>query len=190
MGKDLVKGSRVVATDNETIMEVAREPEVLKETRGFDLQVGDATLQVTADHLVLVPDPQVSGSGIYAEAGDLKEGDLVILDSVEPVPLTGVEAWRAEQEVLKVVFQPDLPRAVFSCPPRILNNGQKRKRLCRGSMRRMTCKGAGSAGDQIALGPSILNARVLTRTEIEAQIQMNGSPQRENATCTHFDKRT
>ena len=47
MGKDLVKGSRVVATDNETIMEVAREPEVLKETRGFDLQVGDATLQVT-----------------------------------------------------------------------------------------------------------------------------------------------
>ncbi|CAE7902362.1 unnamed protein product [Symbiodinium sp. KB8] len=149
MGKDLVKGSRVVAADNETILEVAAAPEVFKKTAGFDLQAGNAALRVTADHLVLVPDPQaVSCSGIYVKAGNLKEGDLVMLDSWEPVPLTGIEAWSGEQEVLKVVFQPDLPIAVFSCPPCILSKGQKKQQTRRGGMRHMKSQRAGAEHDQ------------------------------------------
>ncbi|CAE7304185.1 unnamed protein product [Symbiodinium necroappetens] len=149
MGKDLVKGSRVVAADNETILEVAAAPEVFKKTAGFDLQAGNAALRVTADHLVLVPDPQaVSCSGIYVKAGNLKEGDLVMLDSWEPVPLTGMEAWSGEQEVLKVVFQPDLPIAVFSCPPCILSKGQKKQQTRRGGMRHMNSQRAGAEHDQ------------------------------------------
>ncbi|CAE7461126.1 unnamed protein product [Symbiodinium sp. CCMP2456] len=166
MGKDLVKGSRVVAADNETILEVAAAPEVFKETAGFDLQAGDAALRVTADHLVLVSDPQAA-SGIYVKAGNLKEGDLVMLDSWEPVPLNGMKAWSAEQEVLKVVFQPDLPIAVFSCPPCILSKGQKKQQTRRGGMRHMKCRRAGAEHDQAKTGRTAFpRHRALTRTEI------------------------
>ncbi|CAE7326845.1 unnamed protein product [Symbiodinium sp. CCMP2592] len=151
MGKDLVKGSRVLAADNETILEVAAAPEVFQETAGFDLQAGNAALRVTADHLVLVPDPQAeSGNGIYVRAGNLKEGDFVMLDSWEPVRLTGMDPWLAEREVLKVVFQPDLPVAVFSCPPCILSKGHKKQQTRRGGMRHVKSRGAGAgaANDQ------------------------------------------
>ena len=149
MGKDLVKGSRVVAADNKTILEVAAAPEVFQETAGFDLQAGNAALGVTADHLVLVPDPKAAScNGIYVKAGNLKEGDFVMLDSWEPVRLTGMDPWSAEREVLKVVFQPDLPIAVFSCPPCILSKGHKKKQTRRGGMRHVKSKRAGAAQDQ------------------------------------------
>ena len=159
MGKDLTKGSRVVAADDETILEVTTAPEVCKATDGFDLHAGGATLRVTADHMVLVPDPHgVSDKGLYVKAGDLKEGDLVLVDSWEPVPLTRKVPWSAEFEVLKIIFQPDLPVAVFSCPPCILSKGHKKKTTRRGGMRH--AKGSGATEDQTADGHcSIPNTR-------------------------------
>ena len=130
MGKDLVKGSQVVAGDDETILEVAEAPQVCKAMEAVQLQAGGATLQVTPDHLVQVADAKGElGSADYQfrPAGKLKLGDMVVLDSGEPEALTGVNIFSVDCEVLKLVFEPDLPVAVFSCPPCILSKGHKKK---------------------------------------------------------------
>ena len=112
------------------------------------LQAGDATLQITRDHPVQVPDLKdvqevvaeildaTEGEGVaqYVAAGTLKEGDLVVLDSGEPMALTSVESWSVDCEVLKIAFEPDLPVAVFSCPPCILSKGHKKLPKRRGRM--------------------------------------------------------
>ena len=135
-GKDLKKGSQVLAADDETILEVSEAAKVCKATEVVRLQAGAATLQVTPDHPVQVPD--ASGKldiGLFAPAGELKEGDLVLLDSGEAA-LTSVDICSGSCEVLDIVFQPDLPVAVFRCPPCILSKSQKGKpasrrgRLC------------------------------------------------------------
>ena len=111
MGKDLKKGSQVVGADGETVLEVSEAPQLLQATEVVDLQARDATLQVTPDHMVLVP-----GGGDapekYVPAGKLKSGDLIMLDSGEPMPLTSVTIRPKACDVLKVVFEPDLPVAV------------------------------------------------------------------------------
>ena len=148
MGRDLKKGSQVVAGDDETILEVAKNPEISKATDIVRLQAGAAILQVTQDHLLQVPDLKSleegvadvthvkEGAGIakYVAAGTLKEGDFVMLDSGEPVALTSVESWSADCEVLKMVFEPDLPVACFTCPPCILSKGHANFRTRRGGM--------------------------------------------------------
>ena len=128
MGKDLVKGSQLVAGDDKTIVEVAEAPKICKATEVVHLQAGAATLRVTPDHLVQVHDAQGELSGSpYVPAGKLKEGDLVALDSGEPEALTSVNKFSLDCDVLKIVFEPDLPVAVFSCPPCILSKGHKKK---------------------------------------------------------------
>ena len=128
MGRDLKKGSQVVAGDDATILEVAANPQLCRATEVVDLQAGAANLRVTPDHLVQVADATgESGKNLYLPAGKLAEGDLVMLDSGEPVALTSVAIRTLECEVLKVAFNPDLPVAVFSCPPCILSLGHKRK---------------------------------------------------------------
>ena len=151
MGRDLKKGSRVVAGDDEAILEVAKNPEISKATDIVRLQAGAAILQVTQDHLVQVPDLKSLEEGVadvtevkagvgiakYVAAGTLKEGDFVMLDSGEPVALTSVESWCtdcADFEVLKIVFEPDLPVACFACPPCILSKGHPNFRTRRGGM--------------------------------------------------------
>lgn len=135
MGKDLKKGSEVVGADDTTILKVSEAPQLFRATEVVDLQAGDATLQVTPDHLVLVPGDG-SGAEKYVPAGGLKMGDLIMLDSGEPAPLKSVTIQPKVCDVLKVVFEPDLPVAVFSCPPRILSKGQRikpkvrRARMC------------------------------------------------------------
>ena len=135
-GGDLKKGSQVVAGDDATILKVVANPELCRASEVVDLQAGAATLRVTPDHLVQVPVPDATGeSGKIAEnrdydflaAGDLKVGDHVMLDSGEPVVLASVDRRPADCEVLKIVFEPDLPVAVFSSPPCILSKGHKRK---------------------------------------------------------------
>ena len=135
-GGDLKKGSQVVAGDGATILKVVANPELCRASEVVDLQAGAATLRVTPDHLVQVPVPDATGeSGKIAEnrdydylaAGDLKVGDHVMLDSGEPVVLASVDRRPADCEVLKIVFEPDLPVAVFSSPPCILSKGHKLK---------------------------------------------------------------
>ena len=127
-GRELMKGSQVVAGDDKTILEVAEVPKVCKATEAVQLQAGAATLQVTRDHLVQVADAKGElGGGLYLPAGDLKPGNLVVLDSGEAEALTTVKLLLTDCEVLKIVFEPDLPVAVFSRPPCILSKGHKKK---------------------------------------------------------------
>ena len=154
-GKDLRKGSHVVAGDGENILEVVdmskgRTAEIVR------LEAGVATLQVTPDHPVQVPDKKGEVAEIlYQAAGKLALGDLVVLDSGKPAALTSVHAEPHECEVLKVVFEPDLPVAVFSCPPCILSKGQAKKPPRRGGMCRrgqvdQTADGGASIPDTAA----------------------------------------
>ena len=146
-GKDLRKGSQVVAGDGENMLEVV-DISKGRATEVISLEAGAATLRVTPDHLVQVPDKRGKVSEIlYQAAGKLAAGDLVVLDSGEPAALTGIHTEPSECEVLKVVFEPDLPVAVFSCPPCILSKGQTKKPPRRGGMCRR-----GQAADQTADG--------------------------------------
>ena len=138
MGKDLKAGSQVVAGNDQDLLTVAKAPEVCTAAEVIILQAGNATLQVTPDHLVQVPvnkkGPCAAGSVQYTQAGTLKPGDLVILDSGEPMALTSVESKHLDCEVLKLVFEPDLPIAVFSCPPCIVSKCQRKPSIRRGGM--------------------------------------------------------
>ncbi|CAE7541503.1 unnamed protein product [Symbiodinium sp. CCMP2592] len=134
MGRDLRKGSQVVAGDDETIMEVCEAPVLCQAKEIVRLQAGGATLRVTADHPVQIPPeegPKKGGEGggscRYAPAGSLKPGALVMLDSGEPAALTGVASETGDFEVLKLAFKPNRSVAVFSCPPSILSKGANSK---------------------------------------------------------------
>ena len=134
MGRDLRKGSQVVAGDDETILEVCEAPVVCQAKEVVRLQAGAATLRVTADHAVQVPETDGAmeggaggGSCRYVPAGSLKPGALVMLDSGEPMALTGVASESGEHEVLKLAFKPNRSVAVFSCPPCILSKGANSK---------------------------------------------------------------
>ena len=133
MGKDLVKGSEVVAGDDQTILQVSEPPKVCKASKAVRLQAGAATLQVTPDHLVQFfdEDDELEASNSYRPAGQLKVGDCVVLDSGEAAALTSVTTFPVDCEVLKLVFKPDLPVAVFSSPLCILSKGHKKKPVTR-----------------------------------------------------------
>ncbi|CAE7541344.1 unnamed protein product [Symbiodinium sp. CCMP2592] len=124
MGRDLQKGSKVVAGDDVTILQVVKTPEICESSEVVELRAGDAVLQVTPDHLVKTGEPEES---VYRAAGQLKVGDLVMLDSGEAAALTSVTVRRMDCQVLKIIFEPDLPVAVFSRPTCILSLGHKRK---------------------------------------------------------------
>ena len=120
MGRDLKKGSQVVAGDDATVLTVTSTPEICDATEIVDLQAGAATLQVTPDHWVQVFDAK-GGSDDYLPAGALKTGDWVMLDSGEPVALTSAKRQATECKVLKIRLEPNLPVAVFSRPACILS---------------------------------------------------------------------
>ena len=149
MGKDLKKGSQVLAADDETILEVAEAPKVCKATEVVRLQAGAATLQATPDHPVQVPDANGELDIVLdVPAGELQVGDLVLLDSGEAVALTSVEKHLWDCEVLKIVFNRNLPVAVFSQPSCILSKGQKKKPPRRGRL----CQKTKGTADQTADG--------------------------------------
>ena len=152
-GKDLQKGSQVLAGDGKTVLEVVEISKEGQATEVVDLQAGAATLRVTPDHPVQIPDERGEpGRHVYMPAGKLKAGDFVMLDSGEPVALTSVEPQAMECKVLKIVFKPDLPVAVFSSPSCILSKGHKKKPQVRRSG--MGGRGKGSA-DPMDGGASI-----------------------------------
>ena len=126
-GSDLQKGSQVLAGDGETVLEVVEISKGARTTEVVDLQAGAATLRVTPDHPVQVPDEGgKAGRHLYMPAGKLKVGDFVMNDSGEPVALTTAETLPTECKVLKIVFKPDLAVAVFSSPSCILSKGHRK----------------------------------------------------------------
>ena len=79
-----------------------------------------------------VADPKGEAEeSLYLAAGQLKVGDLVMLDSGEVAALSSVVLWREACQVLKIVFEPYMPVAVFSRPTCILSLGHKKKRPIR-----------------------------------------------------------
>ncbi|CAE7247388.1 unnamed protein product [Symbiodinium sp. CCMP2456] len=133
MGRDLKKGSQVVAGDDASILEVAKTPEICDASEVVELQAGTATLRVTPDHLVQVADAKGEvEESLYLEAGKLKAGDLVMLDSGDVAALTSVTIRPLACQVLKIVFEPYLPVAVFSRPTCILSLGHKKAVIRRG----------------------------------------------------------
>ena len=155
MGRDLRKGSQVVAGDDETILEVCDAPFLCQAKEVVRLQAGAAMLRVTADHAVQVPADggmkggAGGGSCRYVPAGSLKPGALVMLDSGEPMALTSVASESGEHEVLKLAFKPNWSVAVFSCPPGILSKGANSKPAIRRAKMGQR-RGQGSTADENA----------------------------------------
>ena len=132
-GSDLQKGSQVLAGDGKTVLEVVDISKEAQTTKVVDLQAGSATLRVTPDHPVQVPNEGGNtGRPLCMPAGKLKVGELVMLDSGEPAALTSAETLAMECNVLKIVFKPDLPVAVFSSPSCILSKGHQKLQTRRG----------------------------------------------------------
>ncbi|CAE7592067.1 unnamed protein product [Symbiodinium natans] len=115
-GIDLQKGSQVLALDGETVLEVVEISQEGQATEVVDLQAGLATLRVISDHPVQLADEGCEGLPRYVPASKLKKGDAVMLQAGEPVALTGAETQPMECQVLKILFKPDLPAAVFPSP--------------------------------------------------------------------------
>ncbi|CAE7918697.1 unnamed protein product [Symbiodinium sp. KB8] len=150
-GSDLQIGSQVLAGDGETVLEVVEIKEA-RATEVVDLKAGAATLRVTPDHPVPIPNAEGKAGGHHClPAGKLKVGDFVMNSSGEPVALTTAETLAMECKVLKIVFKPDLPVAVFPNPSScILSKGQKK------SQKRRSVRGRGQqAADPIDEGASI-----------------------------------
>ena len=144
-GRDLHKGSQVVAADGRTVVEVVEIKEA-QATEVVDLLVGTDMLRVTPDHRVQVPDESGEvGRRFYREAGKLKQGDLVMIAPGKPVALTGAETHPMECKVLKIVFKPDLPVPVFTSPTCILSKGHEKK--SRGGRRGGMCQRGKEASD-------------------------------------------
>ena len=132
-GSDLQKGSQVLAGDGKTVLEVVDISKEAQTTKVVVLQAGGATLRVTPDHPVQVPNEGGNaGRPLCMPAGKLKVGELVMLDSGEAVALTSAETLAMECNVLKIVFKPDLPVAVFSSPSCILSKGHQKLQTRRG----------------------------------------------------------
>lgn len=133
-GDKLVKGSRVLADDCKTILEVVCKPEQFEVNKVIKLQAGDATLFVTPDHRVPVLRGP-SGEPCDVQAQDIQQGDSVFVNGF-PSYLTSVEqhVLPQNQTVLKIAFQPDMPVAVFTPPPAISTKGYMMRRIRRGGM--------------------------------------------------------
>ena len=129
-GSDLQKGSQVLAGDGETVLEVVEISKEARTKKVVDLAGGCCN---TAG------DPRPSRAGprcrtarrdavICYARGQVEGGRLRDeLDSGEPVALTTAETLPMECKVLKIVFKPDLPVAIFSSPSScILSKGHRR----------------------------------------------------------------
>ncbi|CAE7541698.1 unnamed protein product [Symbiodinium sp. CCMP2592] len=98
-GRDLQKGAQVLAGDGKTVLEVVEISKERQATEVVDSQAGAATLRVTPDHPVQIPDESC------------EPGDFVMLDLGEQRALTCAMAQSMECE--EIVFKPDLPAAVL-----------------------------------------------------------------------------
>lgn len=128
----LRKGSRVMADDGCTMLEVVAEPEPYKTDTIIELYTESATLSVTKDHRIPIVS-QDNGEQREARAAELKAGVFVFVDG-HKAELKGVQEKVLEDEidVIKIAFKPDLPVGVFSPPATISSQGSKKKAVRRG----------------------------------------------------------
>ncbi|CAE7541754.1 unnamed protein product [Symbiodinium sp. CCMP2592] len=156
MGRDLKMGSQVVAGNGKTILTVTSPPKICDATEIVHLQAGDASLDVTPDHRVQVPDATGEwDENLYRPAGALKTGDLVMLDSGEPAELTDAKTLPMECSVVKIRLDPHLPVAVFSRPACIVSLPFPKKKNRRGRPPSHTKGDGGSSGESMDGGASI-----------------------------------
>ena len=115
----LFQGAQVVAA-NGKVTTVAHPPEQHQVPAVLDLQAGGASLTVSPDHRILVPENKTM------KAEELLVGREVILDGTTAT-LTSLE-WKVEPTmVVKLGFNPDLPVAAFMRPPSILSKGFRKR---------------------------------------------------------------
>jgi len=135
--KDLRPGSRVIAADGSTILEVIHVS--FHETdRVIILNAGHATLRVTPSHRVVAFKQGSEADTEEVCAGDLKEGRRIMSSGRVPLELTDVLSLSERCEVAQISFHPDLPVGAFEPPAAILTKGHlaMRKPVRRGGMNR------------------------------------------------------
>lgn len=137
-GEQLVKGSQVLADDCQTILEVARNPEQVDVNEVLELRAGDTSLFVTSDHRVPVlraNTERTAEQSCDVQAKDLQPGDRIFVNG-SPTKLSSANelVLPQTQRGLKIVFQPDMPVAVFTPPPAISTTGVAIKRIRQSGM--------------------------------------------------------
>jgi len=133
---ELTKGSRVMAADGKTTVEVAAVPELREVDRVVDLQAGSALLSVTPDHRIPMLE-EAGGESCDVDAASLKPGAMIFVDGM-PTPLVSKYDQVSDDkfQVVKIAFKPDVPVASFTCPPAISSKGSRKKPLRRGKRSR------------------------------------------------------
>jgi len=140
-GRDLQSGSRVLAADDLTVVQVVSVV-VHKSRELLEIEAGEAKLQVTGNHRIVVPS---STQGIQEGIQDVRATDLQIGDSIICKTKEGGSARRVvtnivlmlvddaeEFDVLELTFRPDVPVAVFQEPSEaLLTKGFKKKKVRR-----------------------------------------------------------
>lgn len=146
-GLNLARGAKVLAADNVTELTVVSIESNMTDTL-VELCVCDPFIMydiTTPSHHVLVPGRNSQTPYEDVQANSLRAGDLVICSDDQSRKLLSVRevVKPGEVEVLKIVFEPDMPVAVFKPPLTILTKGNKKKKLRRGQK----CKKSETAND-------------------------------------------
>jgi len=130
-GRELQKGSHVMAADGIGIVEVVKIDREFSQSI-MELRTNYACLRVTPNHRVVVPARSGNRSGSDALARTLEIGDEVLCDAGTVQKLTQVTMMDERAEVLAIAFQPDKAVAVFLPPAAIQTKGVKNTKKRRG----------------------------------------------------------
>eukprot|EP00929_Paragymnodinium_shiwhaense_P068028 TRINITY_DN34198_c0_g1_i1.p1 TRINITY_DN34198_c0_g1~~TRINITY_DN34198_c0_g1_i1.p1 ORF type:complete len:575 (+),score=102.09 TRINITY_DN34198_c0_g1_i1:52-1725(+) len=143
---DLVKGSRVLASDG-SVLEVVHNPVPEQATELVELQTAGAMLKVTPSHRVTVAKASAEEHELEdVRAGDLQKGDRVI-ESGQLSALTSISqiSLATPATVLKISFKPDKPVEAFMLPEStIASKGYPKKEVRRGGMNKRGQPGNGA----------------------------------------------
>jgi len=134
----LREGSRVIAADHVTELEVVRKVEQRSDQITV-LQAGDAIppLETTPSHRIIVPEGRDGTGRSEVRAGELQVGDSVICSRGNVRQLTHAETLPREIVVYSLSFRPDEAVDVFLPPSEvILSRGQRGRRTRRSGMNR------------------------------------------------------
>ena len=133
--QELVKGSRVLAADEVTQLEVIR----IQQQRASSFVVlhadGTEAFKTTPSHRVMTPN--FGGEPLAVKAGELKVGDFVLCTGHLAKKLIAIDTVMEDAaDVIAITFSPDLPVAVFMpAPSVILTRGLTIKPTRRGGMK-------------------------------------------------------
>lgn len=142
--QDLVPGSRIVAADDATILEVTKI-EMREADHIVMLKAGDAVLRVTPCHRVVALADDSDNVTEDVCAGKLLKGRRILGSGGVPMELTEVQTVSEQIKVFEIAFHPDMPVKAFEPPAAILTKGQafKKNSIRRGGMNRRGKAGGG-----------------------------------------------